>query len=86
MIRPVHKRQVDSFDRILRCITHLIYLMLLTAKTKEQNETVTDLVWNLVKTNPRCVSTEDTLLHLCVSKLNTIRSSYFMDEDPIVSG
>lgn len=84
-IRPVHKRQMDSFDRILKCITHLIYLMLETAKTKEDNEIVTELVVNLVKINPRTASTDDTLLHLCVSRLNTIRSSYFMDEDPVVS-
>lgn len=83
-IRPVHKRQMDSFDRILKCITHLIYLMLQTAKTKEENEIVTELVVNLVKVNPRTASTEDTLLHLCVSRLNTIKSSYFMDEDPVV--
>lgn len=83
-IRPVHKRQMDSFDRILKCITHLIYLMLETAKTRDDNKIVTELVVNLVRINPRTASTEDTLLHLCVSRLNTIRSSYFVDEDPVV--
>lgn len=59
--------------------------MLQTARTREENEIVTHLIVNLVKINPRTASTDDTLLHLCVSKLNTIKSSYFMDEDPVVS-
>lgn len=59
--------------------------MLQTARTREENEFITYLVMNLVKINLRTAGTDDTLLHLCVSKLNTIRSSYFMDEDPVVS-
>ncbi|RZC37495.1 Fe hyd lg C, Ank 2 and/or zf-C3HC4 3 domain containing protein [Asbolus verrucosus] len=83
-IRPVYKRQVDFFDKILKCVTHLIYLMVETAKTSEQIETVLCLITNLVRMDPRSVLTEDSLLHLCVSKCNTIRSSYFVDEDTIV--
>lgn len=83
-IRPVHRRQMESFDRILKCVTHLIYLMLQTARTREENMVVTELIVYLVKINPRTASTDDTLLHLCVSRVNTIKSSYFMDEDPVV--
>lgn len=59
--------------------------MIETAKNNEQIETVVKLIGNLVKVNPKSVLTEDSLLHLCVSKCNTIRSSYFVDEDTIVS-
>lgn len=59
--------------------------MLQTARTREENEIVTELVVSIVKINPRTAGSDDTLLHLCVSKLNTIRSNYFMDEDPVVS-
>lgn len=83
VIKPAHKRQQDSFDRILKCITHLIYLMLQTAKTSEQKVNIKQLITNLTRVNPRTVSAEDTLLHLCVSKSNTLRSSYFLDEEPI---
>lgn len=34
-IKPVYRKQQDSFDRILKCITHLIYLLLATAKTEQ---------------------------------------------------
>lgn len=81
----MHKRQVDSFDRILKCITHLIYLLLQTAKTAEHKALVKSLVTNLNRVNPRTIILEDTLLHLCVSKTNTLRSTYFLDEEPIVS-
>lgn len=39
------------------------------------------VVRGLVKQNPRSVYSEDTLLHLCVSSLNTINSSYFTSAD-----
>lgn len=34
-IKPVYRKQQDSFDRILKCVTHLIYLLLATAKTEQ---------------------------------------------------
>ncbi|XP_018573079.1 protein fem-1 homolog C [Anoplophora glabripennis] len=83
-IRPVYKRQADFFDKILKCVTHLIYLMLATSTTEEDKTIVKQLITDLVRKNVRCAAQEDSILHLCVSKLNTIRSSYFMDEEPIM--
>ncbi|XP_043469378.1 protein fem-1 homolog C [Leptopilina heterotoma] len=79
--RPVHKKQRESYDRILKCITHLIYLLLETAQSDEEKAEMRQLVHNLVRRNPRCASTEDTLLHLCVSRVNTIHSNYFTTEE-----
>lgn len=76
---------MDSFDRILKCITHLIYIMIESSKTEEQKNLVTELVTNLIRINPRSSTTGDTLLHLCVSRLNTIRSNYFADDNQVVS-
>lgn len=59
--------------------------MLETALTKEDKKMVTELIADFVKKNIKCVVLEDSILHLCVSKLNTIRSSYFLDEEAIVS-
>lgn len=59
--------------------------MLATTTTDEDKVTVKQLITELVRKNVRCAAQEDSILHLCVSKLNTIRSSYFMDEEPIVS-
>lgn len=34
-IRPVYKKQSEMFDRTLKCITHLIFLLLATATTPD---------------------------------------------------
>ncbi|KAF4533131.1 hypothetical protein B566_EDAN007942 [Ephemera danica] len=81
--RPVHKRQQDSFDRVLKCLTHLFHLLLVTAKTSDQLELTRLLVRQAVHSNPRS-SQGDTLLHLAVSRSNTIRSSYFLDDNAYV--
>ncbi|KAL1138298.1 hypothetical protein AAG570_009986 [Ranatra chinensis] len=83
-IRPVYKRQQESFDRILKCLTHLIYLLVETARGEEEKALVHSSVRALVLENPLSASTGDTLLHLCVSRLNTIKSSYFADENQFV--
>ncbi|XP_046611073.1 protein fem-1 homolog C [Neodiprion virginianus] len=80
-IRPVHKRQQESYNHILKCVTHLIYLLVETARTESEKVQAQLLVCNLVKQNPRSASTGDSLLHLCASRLNTIRSSYFSSDD-----
>lgn len=84
-IRPVYKRQQDSYDRILKCVTHLIYLLVKTAKSDDERAEAQRLVYNLVRQSPRSASTGDSLLHLCVSRLNTIKSSYFPADDVQVS-
>ncbi|XP_069695746.1 protein fem-1 homolog C [Periplaneta americana] len=83
-LRPVQKRQQESYDRTLKCITHLIYLLVETARTDEQKEQMREMVTALIRSNPRSASTGDTLLHLCVSRLNTIKSSYFSDDNQII--
>lgn len=83
-VRPQYRRQIESYDRILKSITHLIYLMIRSA-TSEQITIVQRLVTDLVRVNPKSGTTDDSLLHLCVSKLNTIRSGYFSEDEPIVS-
>jgi len=79
----VQKRQQESYDRILKCITHLIYLLVETARTDEQKEQMREMVTALIRSNPRSASTGDTLLHLCVSRLNTIKSAYFSDDNQV---
>ncbi|XP_075238445.1 ankyrin repeat protein mann-cup isoform X1 [Lycorma delicatula] len=83
-IRPVYKRQQESFDRILKCITHLIYLLAVTMRTPEEKQLVHSSVKSLIQQNPRSACTGDTLLHLCVSRLNTIKSSYFADDNQLI--
>lgn len=84
-IRPIYKRQADFFDKILKCLTYLIFLMIENAVSEEQKESVEKHVKALVQIDPRAVSTQDSLLHMCVSRTNTIWSSYFIEEEPVVS-
>ncbi|XP_057340962.1 protein fem-1 homolog A [Microplitis mediator] len=77
---PIHRKQQDNYDRILKCVTHLIYLLIQTAQTDEQKAETRQLVHKFVKQNPRSAFTGDTLLHLCLSSINTISSSYFNSE------
>ncbi|KAL3269583.1 hypothetical protein HHI36_008647 [Cryptolaemus montrouzieri] len=83
-IRPVYRRQADFYDKVLKCITHLIFLLVENATTNLQKSLVVQSVKSLVEKDPKTISTDDSLLHLCVSKNNIIRSSYFVDEDPVV--
>lgn len=45
-IRPKFRKHQENFDRILKCVTHLIYLLEVTSKTEDEKqkvcETVTD--------------------------------------------
>ncbi|KAF5269721.1 hypothetical protein FQA39_LY08644 [Lamprigera yunnana] len=83
IIKPSHRRQTEAFDRILKCITHLIYLMIQIANTDVKKAFIHRLIVDLSKNNIRSVVNEDSLLHLCVSKSNILRSNYFIDEEPI---
>ncbi|XP_054726310.1 protein fem-1 homolog A [Anastrepha obliqua] len=80
-VRPVYRKQQENFDRILKCIAHLIYLLISTANTHEQKKSVFCAVRDLVRATVRSACTSDTLLHLCVSRLNVIKSGYLSDEN-----
>ncbi|GBP44129.1 Protein fem-1 homolog A [Eumeta japonica] len=81
-VRPVYKKQAETFDRALRCLTHLAYLLLETADTSERQAHARGLLRRAVAARLRSAHTGDTLLHLCVSRLNVIRSTYFGEEPP----
>lgn len=86
-VRPVYKKQAETFDRALRCVTHLVFLLLETASAPDQRLDVRRRVVRLLQADVRSAHTGDTLLHLCVSRLNVIRSTYFADEIAVpVSG
>jgi hypothetical protein len=80
-IRPVYKKQQDNFDKMLKCITHLIYLMITTAGDDETKlHLVHTGVFKIVKHDIR-TSNQDTLLHMCVSRLNYVKHGYFADHN-----
>lgn len=80
-IRPVYKKQQDNFDKMLKCITHLIYLMLETADNCEKKlALVYTNVFMLVR-NEITTSNHDSLLHMCVSRLNFVKHGYFAEHN-----
>ncbi|XP_013786210.1 protein fem-1 homolog C-like [Limulus polyphemus] len=78
-IRPVFKRQQDGFDKILKIITHLFYILHVIPKTEEQDMEMKKVICGILRMNP-CNSAGDSLLHLVVSKSNTFRSNSFFEE------
>lgn len=84
-IRPVHRKQQENFDNIFKCIAHAIYLLVSTAHGRDEIRRVYMSVKELVKLNICSACTSDTLLHLCVSRLNVIKSGYLNDNNLNVS-
>uniref|UniRef100_A0A1B0BWH6 SOCS box domain-containing protein n=1 Tax=Glossina palpalis gambiensis TaxID=67801 RepID=A0A1B0BWH6_9MUSC len=80
-IRPVHRKQQENFDNIFKCIAHAIYLLVSTAHGRDEIRRVYMSVKELVKLNICSACTSDTLLHLCVSRLNVIKSGYLNDNN-----
>lgn len=39
-IRPVYRKQQENFDRVLKCVTHLIYLLVATAESDDEKKIV----------------------------------------------
>lgn len=54
-------------------MTHLIYLMLKTADDEAEKEILLEAVSKLIQKNITSAGTNDTLLHLSVSRLNYIK-------------
>lgn len=80
-IRPIHKKQQDNFDKILKCITHLVYLLISTARSSEEKMHLVHVaVYKLIKCDIR-TSNQDTLLHMCVSRLNFVKHGYFSEQN-----
>ncbi|XP_039760452.1 protein fem-1 homolog C [Pararge aegeria] len=74
--RPVHRAQAEAFDRALRCVTHLLHLLLRTAPPGRAARAARAAA-RLVAADVRSARTGDSLLHLCASRLNVVRSAYF---------
>ncbi|EDW97709.1 protein fem-1 homolog A isoform X1 [Drosophila yakuba] len=82
LLRPVFRRQQENYDRVMRCLAHLIYLLINTVHTEAQNKLIRQVVHEAVVVgNLRSASTADTMLHLCASRLNVIKSGYITDDN-----
>ncbi len=81
-IAPQFKRQQDSYDKVLRIITHLLHLVTILPASQDQNfqMTMRQRIHNIVHSvDPRTTS-GDSLLHLSVAKNNTLKTQNLFDD------
>merc|ERR1712198_448946 len=79
-IAPIYKKQQESWDKVLKIISHLLFLI-----TKLKSVPVLELplrkkIHRLVhEMDPRTTS-RDSLLHLAVSKSNSLKAQNFFED------
>ncbi|KAH6945748.1 hypothetical protein HPB50_009743 [Hyalomma asiaticum] len=78
--RPVYRRHLDNFDKLLRVLTHLLHVLNALPKRNAADEAaVRHLVCCALAQQPRSAS-GDSLLHLVVSRANTMKPTAFFEE------
>lgn len=78
--RPVYRRHLENFDKLLRVLTHLLYVLhSLPKQNAAQDADVRRLVARALAQQPRSAA-DDTLLHLVVSRANTMKPTAFFEE------
>ncbi|XP_055634118.1 protein fem-1 homolog A-like [Toxorhynchites rutilus septentrionalis] len=83
-VQPISRVQQDNHDNTVRCLTHLIYLLLSTAGNQTERRLVESSVRDLLRHDIRCVRTNESLLHLSVSRLKMLESEYVVDKSGTV--
>ena len=78
-VRPIFRRHQENFDRILNCVSHLLFLLTSVHSTDDEKQRLVEYVRHIVRINPRN-SNGETLLHLAANRDNTIKSSSYFDE------
>jgi ankyrin repeat protein len=82
-LQPQFKRQLDSFDKVLRIITHLLHLVTRLSPiqgTDEMNMFLRRRVHSIVVTMDPRTTLGDTLLHLAVARNNTLKSQNLFED------
>ncbi|KAL1424465.1 hypothetical protein MTO96_020249 [Rhipicephalus appendiculatus] len=78
--RPVYRRHLDNFDKLLRVLTHLLHVLNALPKRDAADEAaVRRLVCCALAQQPRTAS-GDSLLHLVVSRANTMKPTVFFEK------
>ena len=80
-VRPVFRRHQDNFDRILNCLSHLLFLLtsVKSGTGVPDSGRLAELIRRVVRIDPRN-SGGESLLHLAANRDNTIKSSTYFDE------
>ncbi|XP_015911207.1 protein fem-1 homolog A [Parasteatoda tepidariorum] len=77
--KPLYKRHLENFDKVLRVMSHLLYVLHVIPKTDEQLNQARLIINEVLVSDPRGSSGE-SLLHMVVSKSNAMKSTSIFDD------
>jgi len=78
-ITPISRKQQESFDKVLKIISHLFYLAT-CLEGEDSNFSFRRQVYGIVAVLDPRTSKGDSLLHLSVMKSNTLKNQKFFDK------
>lgn len=82
-IAPAYKRQQESWDKVLKIISHLLYLITKLKKVPVLEHPLRKKIHRLVNDMDPRTTTRESLLHLAVSKSNSLKAQNFFEDGSI---
>ena len=79
-LQPVYRRQQESWDKVLRIISHLLHLVTQLARKPVLELPLRRRIHRLVHTMDPRTTQGDSLLHLAVSKSNSLKTQNFFED------
>ena len=79
-VTPKFRRQQESYDKVLKIITHLLHLLTRLDRDEETDLSMRRNVHRLLKHVAPVAGNGDTLLHLAVSRSNSLKTQNLFDD------
>lgn len=79
-IAPVYKRQQESWDKVLKIISHLLFLVTQLTRAPVLELPLRKKIHRLVHVMDPRTTQGDSLLHLAVSKSNSLKTQNFFED------
>ena len=79
-IAPVYKRQQESWDKVLKIISHLLFLVTQLTRVPLLELPLRKKIHRLVHEMDPRTNSRDSLLHLAVSKSNSLKAHNFFED------
>ena len=79
-IAPVYRRQQESWDKVLKIISHLLYLVTQLTRAPVLELPLRKKIHRLVHVMDPRTTQGDSLLHLAVSKSNSLKTQNFFED------
>lgn len=81
-VAPHHKKQQESYDKVLRIITHLLHLVTVLPASESEAMQIRRKIHHILHTMDPRTTGGDSLLHLSTMKNNTLKSDNLFDDGP----